>query len=351
MLLYKLFVRPMLFLLPSEVAHDLTLSLLEFASRHPFLLSLLRWKFAYEDPRLETNILGLCFKNPFGLAAGMDKNARALPAWGALGFGFVEIGTITPRKQTGNDKPRMFRIRKDRGIINRLGFNNDGSLAVANRLETLGKLPIIVGISVGKQKETPLEYTATDHDICLERLFRYGDYFVLNISSPNTLGLRKLQGKNFILELLQRARSKMDELNAIYRTRKSIFVKIAPDLNRDELETILDAVAEARIDGVIATNTTLSREGLQSDETLTKEKGGASGPALQKRSREIVRKVSSYLPATVIIGVGGIECGPSAHNMMRAGANLIEVYTGLVYEGPGLIKKVLRYVAERSIHF
>lgn len=341
--LYKLLPRPLLFSLPAETAHTFTLDTLALLSKSPQALAVMRELYTYPMPKLKRSLFGINFPNGLGLAAGMDKNARALPAWAALGFGFVEIGTVTPFPQIGNPKPRMFRVPKSRALINRMGFNNDGAIEVAERLKRWGKQPIVVGISIGKQKETALEDTATDHDSCLEVLYEYGDYFVLNISSPNTPGLRELQGKTFITNVLKRARAKIDALNARDGLNKPLLVKIAPDLSPPELHDILDAVRETGISGVIATNTTISNDGIDSHED---EAGGRSGAILTKVSSQMVARIRSYLPTTPIIGVGGIDSGESAARMFLRGAHLVQLYTGLVYEGPGLPNRILRHMFE-----
>ena len=333
--LYKQVVRPPLFLCDPEAVHHVAIALL--AGLGPFLPRLA----PPPDPRLERTVFGVRFPHPVGLAAGFDKNAVALPAWQALGFGFIEAGTITARGQPGNPKPRIFRYPEQEALINRLGFNNDGADAVAARLQQLrqsGKWPQIpVGINLGKSKITPLVESTRDYLLSFQRLYQFGDYFVLNVSSPNTPGLRTLQDRPALEELI-------DAIQRHNPLKKPILVKIAPDLEWDAIEQILGLVTEQECAGLIATNTTLDHSAIHNSR---RQKGGLSGRPLRQRSTEIVRFLTerSTIP---IIAAGGIHDADSALEKLDAGAALIQIYTGFIYEGPGLIGEICRAILERG---
>ena len=289
------------------------------------------------DPRLEREVFGLKFKNPVGLAAGMDKDAKLYKELSGLGFGFIEIGTLTPKPQEGNPKQRLFRLREDSAIINRMGFNNGGVHDAVERLKNnpKGKGHVLIGGNIGKNKVTPNEDAVSDYEICFDALYDYVDYFVVNVSSPNTPNLRELQDKEPLTKLLQTLQDK----NAAKPKQKPILLKIAPDLTDDQLLDIIDIVKTTGIAGVIATNTTISREGLQSENKA--EMGGLSGKPLAKRSTEVIRFLSEKSnKAFPIIGVGGIHSADDAIEKLEAGASLIQLYTGFIYEGPGLIKAI-----------
>ncbi|PSL58053.1 dihydroorotate oxidase A [Saccharothrix carnea] len=288
-------------------------------------------------------VFGVRFPNPVGLAAGLDKNGRALHAWGALGFGFVEVGTVTRHAQPGNPKPRLFRLRDSEAIINRMGFNNDGALELANRLDRLGPLSVPLGISLGKSKVTPVEEAVEDYRTSLRALYRHGDYFAINISSPNTPGLRSLQDRGALTELLSALNATARDL-AGSEPVKPILVKIAPDLTDPAIAELLEVCAAHEVSGLIATNTTLSRDGLApADRRLAGEAGGLSGRPLTERAREVVRFVSRETDGRLpIIGVGGIASPDDAKRMLDAGASLIQLYTGFIYEGPGLVRRINR---------
>lgn len=332
-------LRATLFRLPPEGVHHLSLRVLQL----PGVAALLGagGGRTARDPRLARRVFGLTFPNPIGLAAGFDKNAAALPAWEALGFGFAELGTITPLPQPGNPKPRIFRLPQERGIINRLGFPNDGVEAIARRLENYraaGKWPAMpVGLNIGKGKDTPLERAHEDYLACYRRLRGLGDYFVVNISSPNTPGLRQLQEKGFLRGLLQ-------PLAAEVRAQAAptpLLVKIAPDLSEAQLADLVEVLIEARIDGVVATNTTLDKSGVGLQET-----GGLSGAPLREKSTQMVRFIHQLTQGRLpIIGVGGIFTGDDAREKLDAGAALVQVYTGFVYEGPGMALRICRQLA------
>jgi dihydroorotate dehydrogenase len=283
--------------------------------------------------------MGLKFKNPIGLAAGFDKNATMVEDLAEFGFGFIEIGTVTPLPQPGNEKPRMFRLPSDDALINRMGFNNQGVDVAADRLKRINKKGLIIGGNIGKNKNTPNADAVNDYIKCFDRLFDVVDYFVVNVSSPNTPGLRELQEKEplkSILNTLQQRNRKND-------ISRPILLKIAPDLTNSQLDDIIEIVKETKIAGVIATNTTLSREGLSAPESLKNESGGLSGKPLTQRSTEVISYLSRQSDKSfVIIGVGGIHSPEDALEKIKAGASLIQIYTGFVYEGPGLIKRILK---------
>jgi len=304
----------------------------------PGLKSIVRAFYSVEDKRLERTVFGIKFPNPVGLAAGLDKDAKLFDELGILGFGFIEIGTLTPKPQPGNDKPRMFRLPVDSGLINRMGFNNQGAVAAVERLKRR-KTKVIVGGNIGKNKVTPNEEATSDYESCFETLFPHVDYFVVNVSSPNTPNLRELQDKAPLTALL----SRLKELNAAKPVQKPILLKIAPDLTDSQLDDIIEIVKSTKIDGVVATNTTISRAGLKTEESRVKEigMGGLSGKPLTKRSTEVIRYLHEKSGGSFpIIGVGGIHTAEDALEKLAAGASLIQLYTGFVYEGPALIKRI-----------
>ncbi|MFD1316944.1 quinone-dependent dihydroorotate dehydrogenase [Namhaeicola litoreus] len=332
--MYKSIIRPLLFNFDPEDIHHVTFSAIKILYKLPFTKSLARSKFVLEDPKLYREVFGLKFKNPVGLAAGFDKNAVLFDEFSNYGFGFVEIGTVTPKPQPGNEKKRLFRLKKDEAIINRMGFNNEGVDAVVERLKHR-KSDIIIGGNIGKNKVTPNENAIDDYLICFEKLFDYVDYFVVNVSSPNTPNLRALQDKEPLTKLLKT----LQEANLKKNTTKPILLKIAPDLTDDQLLDIIDIVKSTGIAGVIATNTTISRDNLQSDSK--KEQGGLSGKPLAKRSTEVIRFLAEKSnKAFPIIGVGGIHSPEDALEKLKAGADLIQLYTGFIYEGPSLVKEI-----------
>jgi dihydroorotate dehydrogenase len=336
--MYKLFIRPLLFQLDAEKAHYFTFDLIKFLFKIPFVPQIFKSIYQYENPRLEREIWGLKFKNPIGLAAGFDKNAIITDEFSNLGFGFIEIGTITPKAQAGNDKPRLFRLRADEAIINRMGFNNDGVKVAVERLKKR-KSDILIGGNIGKNKLTPNENAVDDYMICFTELFDVVDYFVVNVSSPNTPNLRDLQEKEPLKKLLQTLQDK----NFSYPKPKPILLKIAPDLTDSQLMDIIEIVHETNIAGVIATNTTTSRDGLASDPEIIKEMGGLSGKPVSKRSTEVIRFLAEKsAKAFPIIGVGGIHSVEDAQEKLDAGADLIQLYTGFIYEGPALVKNILK---------
>lgn len=340
-------LRPLLFLLAPERAHAVTFALLEFARRIPRSLGLVGGAPAPAHAAVE--VMGIRFPGPVGLAAGMDKDAKHVDAIAALGFGHIEVGTLTPVAQPGNDRPRLFRLLADRALINRMGFNNGGVAAAVERLRKRGP-GIIVGGNIGKNKATPNERATDDYVKCFTALYPVVDYFVVNVSSPNTPGLRELQEKGPLLLLLTRLREEGLRLQA--SGQRPVLLKIAPDLTEGQLDDIVAVVKESGIQGVVATNTTISRTGLMvpKSELDAIGAGGLSGAPVRARSTEVVRYLRARLPKPyVIIGVGGIDSGEAAMEKMEAGADLVQVYTGLIYEGPALVKRINKaYVAWKS---
>ncbi|WP_369765484.1 quinone-dependent dihydroorotate dehydrogenase [Flavobacterium sp. WC2429] len=338
--MYKLLIRPLFFLFDPEKIHYFTFSLVRITSKIPGFSAIYRSLYLVDDKRLETEVFGLKFKNPVGLAAGFDKDAKLYKELSNFGFGFIEIGTLTPKGQDGNPKKRLFRLKEDSAIINRMGFNNGGVLEAVERLKANNG--VLIGGNIGKNKLTPNEEATSDYEICFDALYDYVDYFVVNVSSPNTPNLRALQDKEPLTQLLQTLQNK----NLAKPKQKPVLLKIAPDLTDEQLLDIIDIVAETKIAGVIATNTTISREGLQS--VNKSEMGGLSGKPLTKRSTEVIRFLSEKSnKAFPIIGVGGIHSADDAIEKLEAGASLIQLYTGFIYEGPALVKAINKKILER----
>lgn len=337
--MYKSLIRPLLFLLDPEKAHQFTFSLVRMCSRLG-LSPLFRALFRMRDPRLERKVFGITFENPVGLAAGFDKDAVLYNELSDFGFGFVEIGTLTPKGQPGNPKKRLFRLKQDEALINRMGFNNNGVLEAAKHLNR--KHRVIVGGNIGKNKDTPNEMAIKDYIRCFEVLFPYVDYFAVNVSSPNTPGLRELQDKAPLTDLLKALRTENQKQTAAEGVKaKPILLKIAPDLSEAQLLDIIAITQDTGIDGIIATNTTIDRAGLRSEESQTQEKGGLSGKPLADRSTEVIRFLTDKSMGQIpIIGVGGIHTPGDALAKIKAGAVLVQLYSGFIYEGPGLVKKI-----------
>ena len=334
--MYKSLIQPLLFNLEAEQAHEFTFHNIKRLFKIPLVPQLFRALYDVTDKSLEREVFGLRFRNPIGLAAGFDKNAMLVDELATLGFGFLEIGTLTPRPQPGNPKPRMFRLKPDQALINRMGFNNAGVMAAVTRLEKR-KSSIIIGGNIGKNKDTPNEKATDDYVFCFERLFDTVDYFVVNVSSPNTPGLRDLQEKEPLTRLLHT----LQHLNQGKRNPKPLLLKIAPDLSEAQLDDIADIVLDARLSGIVATNTTLSRDNLLSNPILTQQAGGLSGQPLSHPSTRIIRYLHEKTGGTVpLIGVGGIATAADALEKLNAGASLLQVYTGFIYEGPGLCRKL-----------
>ncbi len=336
--LYRLLFQPLLFQFDPERAHTLTLWLLQRLAQATSLLKLGRRWHPLEPVVLQMQVAGLRFPNPVGLAAGFDKNATAVVAFPVLGFGFVEIGTVTPRAQAGNTLPRLFRLPADEAVINRMGFNNDGAATIARRLKMLpGHIPI--GVNLGKNAGTPLEQALQDYCSGLATLYDVGDYVVINVSSPNTPGLRDLQSHAHLNALLSGVQACNRSLAHARQVKpRPLFVKIAPDLEPEALDGIVEAVQTCELDGIIATNTTIGREGLT---TPAPEPGGLSGRPLRHRSTEAVRYLYRRAQGGIpIIGVGGIFSAEDAYEKICAGASLVQLYTGLIYRGPGLPRHI-----------
>lgn len=336
--MYKSLLKPLLFLKKPEDAHHLTFDLTKITFNLPLVNALVKSSFQLEDPRLEREVFGLKFKNPVGLAAGFDKDAKLIDEMAMLGFGFIEIGTLTPKPQEGNPQPRLFRLPQDEALINRMGFNNGGVAEAVERLKKR-KSDVIVGGNIGKNKVTPNENAVDDYLYCLEALHPYVDYFVVNVSSPNTPNLRDLQEKEPLKQLLTAVKAANDQK----AQPKPILLKIAPDLTDGQLDDIIDIVEETQIEGVIATNTTIDRSKLSTAKAEVESigAGGVSGKVLGKRSTEVIRylyqKSNGAFP---IVGVGGIFSAEDAIEKLEAGASLVQVYSGMIYEGPSLIKKI-----------
>jgi len=345
---YKFLIKPILFCFDPEKVHHFSFSSIRFINKIPFVGSILNASFSIKNKKLERSIAGITFPNPVGLAAGFDKDAVLVDELANFGFGFIEIGTLTPKAQAGNDKPRLFRIPQDEAVINRMGFNNKGADNAVERLKKRKNKNIIIGGNIGKNKVTPNEEADKDYEYCFNVLFDVVDYFVVNVSSPNTPNLRALQDKTPLTALLNKVMS----LNNSKQNPKPVFLKIAPDLTNEQLDDIIEIVRDTKIAGVIATNTTIAREPL----TVSKEKieeigaGGLSGKPLTKKSTEVIRylhkKSNGAFP---IIGVGGIHSAEDALEKLDAGASLIQLYTGFIYEGPSLIKKINKILVQRNV--
>jgi len=336
---YQNLLKPLFFLMSPERAHYAAMDLLVLASRVPGVRGWMRRAASKRNAGKEITVAGLTFPNPVGLAAGFDKDARWLPALEMLGFGFVEIGTVTPRAQSGNPQPRLFRLVQDRGILNRMGFNNDGLTPAVGRLIRRPK-GLVVGGNIGKNKITPNDKAVDDYLACVDALHAHVDYFVVNVSSPNTPGLRELQDKEPLAKLLRA----VIERNDNHPGQRPVFLKIAPDLTDGQLDDIVDIVLAEDVDGVVATNTTISREGLQipGEEVEAMGAGGVSGAPVRARATEVVRYLATKSEGRfTIIGVGGIDSVDAAREKLNAGASLVQVYSGMIYEGPGLPARIV----------
>jgi dihydroorotate dehydrogenase len=337
-------LKPILFKLDPEEAHHFTIYNLELAGKLPRLLKFMAGG-AVEHPKLHRQLFGLDFPNPVGLAAGLDKNGDVIDEMGLMGFGFVEVGTITPRAQPGNDRPRLFRLVNDQALINRMGFNNVGADVAALKLKRR-KTNIIVGANIGKNKDTTNENAIRDYEYCFKTLFDHADYFVVNVSSPNTPGLRALQDKDALAAIL----NSLQDYNHAQTKPKPILLKIAPDLSNEQIDDVIGVVEQTKIQGIVATNTTISREGLQytPQEIEAFGAGGLSGKPLTKRSTEVIRyiKSKSQIP---LIGVGGIMNVADAIEKLEAGADLIQLYSGFIYSGPQLIRDINKTILKTGL--
>lgn len=344
--MYKQLIRPFLFLIDPERVHHFVFTILKIKGNVPGFRRLLRAMFQLQHSSLQRNILGLTFPNPVGLAAGFDKDARLIDGLACFGFGFIEIGTLTPKPQTGNDKPRLFRLPQDQALINRMGFNNEGVLAAVTRLKKRTS-PVIIGGNIGKNKVTPNESALDDYAFCFEALYQHVDYFVINVSSPNTPGLRELQEKEPLRKLL----NYVVQLSRQKEKYKPVLLKIAPDLTTDQLNDIIEILKATHTDGIIATNTTISRDGLRTPhETVSAiGNGGLSGKPLRDMSTQVIRFLRQQLGKDYpIIAVGGIMTKEDALEKLSAGADLIQLYTGFIYEGPGLIREINKALIKHS---
>ncbi|PRP67086.1 quinone-dependent dihydroorotate dehydrogenase [Nonlabens agnitus] len=370
--MYKSIIRPLLFCFDPEGVHHFSFKAIKLLSKVPGFSSLSRKRYKLQHPALKRNLFGLEFENPVGMAAGFDKDAKAFAEFSNLGFGFIEIGTLTPKPQEGNPKQRLFRLKDDAAIVNRMGFNNGGVDAAVERLKqnSVTSTPlrdqhleastsvaersrshrsqshILIGGNIGKNKVTPNENAVDDYIICFNKLFDHVDYFTVNVSSPNTPGLRELQDRKPLTHILQT----LQDLNNAKPARKPILLKIAPDLTNDQLMDIIGIVEDTNIDGVIATNTTIERKDLKSDFNLQKEAGGLSGAPLTNRATEVVsflhQKSNGAFP---IIGVGGIMSAQDAIDKLKAGASLVQLYTGFVYEGPALVRDINKEIIRQGL--
>ncbi len=341
--MYKTLIRPILFTKAPENAHYFSFNWIKRLFKIPGVSSIANSIYNYKDESLEVECFGLKFPNPVGLAAGFDKDAKLFDELSAFGFGFIEVGTLTPVGQAGNPQPRLFRLPEDQSLINRMGFNNGGVEEAIERLKKK-KTGVLIGGNIGKNKVTPNENAVDDYKKCFHALHPYVDYFVVNVSSPNTPNLRELQEKEPLKALLQT----LQQEGTSYQSQKPILLKIAPDLTNEQLDDIIDIMVEIKLDGLIATNTTISREGLKTSKSTVEEigAGGLSGKAVRSRSTEVIKYLSQKSGgAFPIIGVGGINTAEDAIEKLEAGATLVQVYSGFIYEGPSMLKRINKGIA------
>ena len=340
--MYKKIISPFLFLFDPEKIHTFTFFLIKVFFKIPILGFIIESFYKVKSPKLERKLFGLNFENPVGIAAGFDKNATHISEFEKFGFGFIEIGTVTPKPQDGNPKKRLFRLKEDTAIINRMGFNNDGVAKIKNRL--MKKYKVLIGGNIGKNKVTPNSQAKNDYIICFKELYNYVDYFVVNVSSPNTPGLRELQSKEFLNDLF----IDLNKLRSNETIKKPILIKISPDLSKEKILEILEVIDTNNIDGIIATNTTIDYPNLKSKNK--NEIGGLSGAPLYDKSNEVIsfisKKTNGKLP---IIGVGGISTPEQAVKKIEAGAHLIQLYTGIIYEGPGIVRKINKKLLNQEL--
>ena len=340
--MYKKIISPFLFLFDPEKIHTFTFFMIKVFFKIPILGFIIESFYKVESPKLTRKLFGLNFENPVGIAAGFDKNATHISEFEKFGFGFIEIGTVTPKPQDGNPKKRLFRLKEDSAIINRMGFNNDGLAKIKNRLKK--KYKVLIGGNIGKNKITPNSQAKNDYLICFKDLYNYVDYFVINVSSPNTPGLRELQSKEFLNDLF----IDLNKLRSKEIIKKPILIKISPDLSKEKILEILEVIDTNNIDGIIATNTTIDYPNLKSKNK--NETGGLSGAPLYDKSNEVIsfisKKTSGKLP---IIGVGGISTPEQAVKKIEAGAHLIQLYTGIIYEGPGIVRKINKKLLNQEL--
>ena len=340
--MYKKIISPFLFLFDPEKIHTFTFFLIKVFFKIPILGFIIESFYKVESPKLTRKLFGLTFENPVGIAAGFDKNATHISEFEKFGFGFIEIGTVTPKPQHGNPKKRLFRLKEDTAIINRMGFNNDGVTKIKNRLKK--NYNVLIGGNIGKNKVTPNSQAKNDYIICFKELYNYVDYFVVNVSSPNTPGLRELQSKEFLNDLF----IDLNKLRSNETIKKPILIKISPDLSKEKILEILEVIDTNNIDGIIATNTTIDYPNLKSKNK--NETGGLSGAPLYDKSNEVIsfisKKTNGKLP---IIGVGGISTPEQAVKKIEAGAHLIQLYTGIIYEGPGIVRKINKKLLNQEL--
>lgn len=346
-MLYSSILKPIFFRMDPEKAHHLVIDGLAAGGKVPGLNGIMNAMYGVvKSPELATELFGLSFPHPIGLAAGLDKNGMAADGFSSVGFGFAEVGTVTPKEQLGNDQPRLFRLPSDEALINRMGFNNDGTAAMAERLARRKISRIPIAVNIGKNKTTPNELAHEDYQTCIRDLYAYGDFFVVNISSPNTPDLRDLQHGDELRRLLSSVKQEINtQASKSGKKAKPVLVKIAPDMTEEQLALTVDTIMESGVSGIIATNTTLSREGL--GHANAREAGGLSGKPLKDRSTEVIRSVyrqtGGQLP---IIGSGGIFTAQDAYDKIRAGASLVEIYTALIYKGPGVLRELTNGLKE-----
>ena len=339
--MYRKIILPILFLFDPEKVHNFTFLFFKISLNLPFIGFIIKKIYSVENKKLHKKIFGLKFNNPVGLAAGFDKNAKLYNELNCFGFGFIEIGTVTPEPQKGNPKKRLFRLVDDKGIINRMGFNNDGMHKITTRLKK--NKNVLIGGNIGKNKSTPNNQAVNDYLLCFNYLHDFVDYFVVNVSSPNTPNLRELQYKEPLIDILK---SLKDE-NIKKQKPKPILLKISPDLSKNNLSDIVDIVLSLKIDGIIATNTTIQRNSLKSKNM--NESGGLSGKPISERSNEVIRYISEKAKGSIpIIGVGGIHSAQDAIDKINAGADLVQIYTGFIYEGPSLVKSINKALVQMS---
>ena len=342
--MYKRLLKPILFLFDPELIHHISFFIIKIFVNIPGVKYLTKKNFSITSKSLEREVFGIKFPNPVGLAAGFDKNAELFSELSSFGFGFIEIGTVTPKPQPGNKKKRIFRLNKDQSLINRLGFNNKGVTYIKNNLKNKGK--IIIGANIGKNKNTPNVKAIDDYLSCFNNLYDCVDYFVINISSPNTPNLRDLQDKKPLTTLVRKLNLHRNKK----KKRKPILLKISPDLSKNKLLDIISVVQKEHLDGVIATNTTVTRENLESEQKLTSESGGLSGKKLTSKSNEVIRFIHEKSNGSFpIIGVGGIFSPADVIEKLKSGASLVQVYTGFIYEGPNIVKKINRELLKRPV--
>ena len=342
--MYKRLLRPILFLFDPELIHHISFFIIKIFVNIPGVKYLTKKNFSITSKLLEREVFGIKFPNPVGLAAGFDKNAELFSELSSFGFGFIEIGTVTPQPQPGNKKKRIFRLNKDQSLINRLGFNNKGVTYIKNNLKNKGK--IIIGANIGKNKNTPNVKAIDDYLSCFNNLYDCVDYFVINISSPNTPNLRDLQDKKPLTTLVRKLNLHRNKK----KKRKPILLKISPDISKNKLLDIISVVQKEHLDGVIATNTTVTRENLESEQKLTSESGGLSGKKLTSKSNEVIRFIHEKSNGSFpIIGVGGIFSPADVIEKLKSGASLVQVYTGFIYEGPNIVKKINRELLKRPV--